>query len=264
MKNEQNNSTITVVSGKKGIDLLSEVFARIWAIWALLLFIATLVIVFFFYVPCFFLEDPKKAIWHRKVSRVWMFLYLPLIGCPLRVFGKENFKKDCNYIVVCNHNSLMDVPISTPFMPRPNKTIAKKEFTKTPIFGWIYGFGSVLVDRNSDASRRKSFEEMKRMLSIGLDMVIYPEGTRNQTNEPLKPFYGGAFRLATDTKKAILPAVLFHTKKVLPANKGFYLLPHRLEMHFLPAISSVHLSADELKETVYKIMWDYYLLNDCQ
>ncbi len=264
MKTEQNNSSIKRATGTKGMTLLGDLFARIWAIWALLLFAATLVIVFFFYVPCFFLQDPKKAIWHRKVSRVWMFLYLPLIGCPLKVIGKEKFKKDQNYIVVCNHNSLMDVPISTPFMPRPNKTIGKKEFTKTPIFGWIYGFGSVLVDRKSDASRRKSYEEMKRMLFIGLDMVIYPEGTRNQSSDPLKPFYGGAFRLSADTKKAILPAVLFHTKKVLPVHKGFYLLPHRLEMHFLDAVSSDGLSADELKEKVYKIMWDYYLLHDHQ
>jgi 1-acyl-sn-glycerol-3-phosphate acyltransferase len=248
--------------GSSLVRVLSDFFARIWAVWALLLFIATLVIVFFFYIPCFFLQDPKKAIWHRKVSRIWMFVYLPLIGCPLKVMGKDNFKKDRNYIVVCNHNSFMDVPVSTPFMPRPNKTIGKKEFTKTPIFGWIYGFGSVLVDRKSDASRRKSYDDMKRMLAIGLDMVIYPEGTRNRTNDPLKPFYGGAFRLAKDTKKEILPAVLFHTKKVLPAHKGFYILPHSLEMHFLPAISSDNISADELQETVFKIMWDYYLLHD--
>ena len=69
--------------------------------------------------------------------------------------GKENFKEATNYIVVCNHNSLMDVPVSTPFMPRANKTIAKKEFTKVPVFGWVYAFGSVLVDRKSDASRKK-------------------------------------------------------------------------------------------------------------
>ena len=254
LKNIQNKKT--------PFGILGEVFARIWALWALLLFIATLFIAIFFYAACFFLDDPAKARWHRKVSRVWMTVYLNLIGCPLTVIGKENFKEATNYIVVCNHNSLMDVPVSTPFMPRANKTIAKKEFTKVPVFGWVYAFGSVLVDRKSDASRRKSYDEMKRMLSIGLDMVIYPEGTRNRSDEPLKKFYGGAFRLATDTKKGILPAVLFHTKKVLPSNKFFYLIPHTLEMHFLPAVSSENISADELQETVFKLMWDYYLLHD--
>ncbi len=245
-------------------NIFINLFARIWAVWALILFIATLFIAIVFYAACFFLEDPAKAQWHRHVSRVWMFIYLNLIGCPLRIKGKEQFKKGTNYVVVCNHNSLMDVPVSTPFMPRPNKTIAKKSFTKVPIFGWIYTFGSVLVDRNSDASRRKSYEEMKRMLAIGLDMVIYPEGTRNRTKDPLKKFYDGAFKLAVDTGKPMLPAILFHTKKVLPAHKFFYLYPHKLEMHFLPAVSTENITSEELKEKVFAMMWEYYAANDTQ
>ena len=241
-----------------------EVFCRIWALWALLLFVATLLIAILFYSVCFILDDPAKAKWHWRVSRVWMTVYLNLIGCPLTIKGKENFIKGTNYIVVCNHNSLMDVPVSTPFMPRPNKTIAKKSFTKIPVFGWVYSFGSVLVDRNSDASRRKSYDEMKRMLGIGLDMVIYPEGTRNRTNNPLKKFYDGAFRLAVDTKKPVLPVILFHTKKVLPANKFFYLLPHKLEMHFLPAVNSTDIKSEELKDKIFTMMWDHYSENDRQ
>jgi 1-acyl-sn-glycerol-3-phosphate acyltransferase len=254
MKEQKNTSPV--------LDILLSIFARIWALWALLLFVGTLLIAIVFYSPCFFLDDPAKAKWHRQVSRVWMTVFLTLIGCPLFVSGKENFIDGTNYIVVCNHNSLMDVPVSTPFMPRANKTIAKKSFAKVPVFGWVYAFGSVLVDRNSDASRRKSIEEMKQMLRIGLDMVIYPEGTRNRTNDPLKKFYDGAFRLAVDTGKPILPVILFHTKKVLPANKFFYLLPHKLEMHFLPAVSSEGISSDALKEKIFNLMWDHYSEND--
>ena len=190
-----------------------------------------------------------------------MVIYLNLIGCPLKVKGAENLKGVTNCIIVSNHNSLMDVPVTTPFMPRANKTIAKKSFSKTPIFGWIYSFGSVLVDRNDDKSRRKSYDEMKRTLSIGLDMVIYPEGTRNRTDEPLKKFYDGAFRLAKDTRKPIVPTLVFNTKKVLPVHKFFYMLPHKLEMHFLPAVESINCTAQELNEKVFKLMWEYYKAN---
>lgn len=257
-------TTNTTSEKKAPSGILIEIFARIWALWALLLFVGTLLIAIIFYLPCFLLNDPAKARWHRHVSRVWMFVYLTLIGCPLRVKGKEYFEEGQNYIVVCNHNSLMDVPVSTPFMPRANKTIAKKSFTKIPVFGWIYSFGSVLVDRNSDASRRKSIEDMKKMLALGLDMVIYPEGTRNRTQDPLKKFYDGAFRLSTDTGKSIMPVVLFHTKKVLPAHKFFYLLPHRLEMHFLPPVSPDNTNAEALKEKIFHLMWNYYAGNDHQ
>ena len=109
---------------------LGRIWGGICALWALVLFVATLLIAILFYMPCFFLKDPAKARWHRKVSRVWMLVYLNLIGCPLTVKGNEQFKKNTNYVVVCNHNSLMDVPVSTPFMPRATKTIAKKSFTR--------------------------------------------------------------------------------------------------------------------------------------
>jgi len=245
---------------KKEIDtpFWKLIVGRVMAVWALVLFIVTMLPAIVFYLPCFLLNDPAKASWHRHVSRVWMWIYLHLIGCPLKVKGKEHFTKLTNYVIVCNHNSLMDVPVSTPFMPRPNKTIAKKSFAKIPLFGWIYTFGSVLVDRKSDESRRKSYEEMKRMLAIGLDMLIYPEGTRNRTGDPLKSFYDGAFRLAVDTRKPVLPVILLHTKKVLPAHIFFYLMPHRLEMHFLPPVSSEGKSAVELKEELFTIMWNYY------
>jgi len=243
------------------MGLFKEIFGRVWALWALLLFVSTMFIAYIFYTPCHFLKDPQKSIWHRKVSRVWMIVYLNLIGCPLKVKGKEYFNHLPNCIIVCNHNSLMDVPVTTPFMARANKTIAKKSFSVIPIFGWIYTFGSVLVDRNDDASRRKSYEDMKSVLNHGLDMVIYPEGTRNRTSQPLKKFYDGAFRLATDTKKPVVPAVIFNTRKVLPANKFFYMIPHKLEMHFLPPVESINISSKELKEKIFKLMWNYYEAN---
>ena len=244
------------------MNIFKEIFARIWALWALLFFVVTMLVAYVFYIPCHFLKEPQKAKWHRHVSRVWMFIYLHLIGCPLAVKGKQHYKNFGACVIVCNHNSLMDVPVTTPFMARATKTIAKKSFAYFPIFGWIYSFGSVLVDRKSDASRRKSYEDMKWVLSIGLDMVIYPEGTRNRTDKPLTTFHDGAFRLAVDTKKPVVPCLIFNTKKVLPVNKFFYMLPHKIEMHFLQPVQSTDISSKELKEKVFAIMWDYYSNNN--
>jgi 1-acyl-sn-glycerol-3-phosphate acyltransferase len=144
-------------------------------------------------------------------------------------------------------------------VPGANKTIGKKSFTKAPIFGWVYIRGTVLVDRKSEASRRKSFEDMKKVLAQGLHMVIYPEGTRNRTADPLKSFHDGAFKLAIAAQKEIIPTLIFHTRTVLPPEKAFYMQPHRLEMHFLPPVSSENISSKELREKVFKIMWDYFL-----
>lgn len=209
----------------------------------------------------YLLPDPKGQDLFIKISRLWMNVWLRLVGCPLTIKGKENFAKDTAYIVTCNHNSMMDIPLSCPFIPGPNKTIAKSSFTKVPLFGWFYRKGAVLVDRKSEVSRRQSFEAMKKVLSIGMHMSIYPEGTRNRTTEPMKKFYDGAFKLAVATNTAIIPAIIFNTNKALPVNKSFYFIPHKLAMHFLPPVPVDGQTAEELKDKVFELMKDYYVAN---
>ncbi|MFT4203571.1 MAG: lysophospholipid acyltransferase family protein [Chitinophagaceae bacterium] len=244
------------------MKILKEIFGRVWALWGLLLFIATMLPAFVFYLPCAVMSEPKRTVWFRHVSRLWMFVYLHLIGCPIRIRGKAVFQTNENYIVVCNHSSLIDVPVTTPFLPHPNKTIAKSSFARVPLFGWIYGWGSILVNRKDPKSRANSYVQMIQVLNEWhLDMVLYPEGTRNKSEKPLGKFQDGAFKLATQTNKKIIPAILFNSKKVLPAAKPFFLNPSVLELHVLPPHSPEGKTAQELRETIYREMWQYIVEN---
>jgi 1-acyl-sn-glycerol-3-phosphate acyltransferase len=241
--------------------IFKEIFGRIWAVWGMASFIATFLIIFIPSMLTYTIPGKKGQAIFITISRIWMRVWLFLVACPLRVKGREHFRKGETYIVTCNHNSLMDVPLSCPFIPGANRTIAKKSFTKVPLFGWFYAKGSVLVDRNSEESRRRSFNEMKQTLREGMHMSIYPEGTRNRTNDPLKSFHDGAFKLSVETGKAIIPAVIFNTRKVLPVHKSVYFMPHRLAIHFLPPVSSPGKTTKELKQEVYDVMWNYYQAN---
>lgn len=245
------------------MKLVREIFGRIWALYAALVFIGTMLL---FLIPftlfIYFRKDPEKTKMFVRWSRYWINSFLYLTLSPLKIKGKEHFRAGENYIVLCNHNSFMDVPITTPAIPGANKTIAKVSLSRIPLFGMLYKTGSVLVDRTSDASRKESYNKMKEVLHKGMHMCVYPEGTRNRTAQPLKSFHNGAFRLALDTGKSCIPALIFNTKKVLPANKFFYAMPHRLEIHFLSPIPSLPgESADQLRERIHKIMGDYYLLH---
>ena len=184
-----------------------------------------------------------------------MDIFLALVGCPLSVTGKQYFRKGQTYIVVCNHNALIDVPVSSPGIPGGNKTIAKSEMAKIPLFGLIYKSGAILVDRKSDKSRRDSFTKMREVLDMGLHMCIYPEGTRNTSEEVIKPFHEGAFRLASVTGKAIIPMIIFNSRRANPPDKSFYLMPVKLKMHFLPEVPvAVGEPVAELKLKVFEIM----------
>lgn len=236
-----------------------DIFARVWACWGLISFIATFLLIFFPSMIAYLIPDPAGQRYFIFISRIWMRIWLPMIGCPVSIKGRENFVKGHQYIVLFNHNAFLDVPLSAPFIPGANKTIAKSSFAKIPLFGLFYSKGSILVNRKDEKSRQKSFEAMKQVLGNDMHMCIYPEGTRNRTGQPLKEFYSGAFKLAVATKKEIMPCIITGTRKAMPINRSFYLLPIRLKMHFLEPISSENISVEELKQKTFDVMWANYV-----
>lgn len=241
------------------MQLLKNILGRLFALWAMLSFIISMLL---FLIPITligFWPEPKRSRLTHIFFVAWMKMFFILSGVRRRYIGRQNFKQGENYVVVCNHNSFMDVPLTSPGIPGPNKTIAKVEMSRIPLFGIMYKRGSVLVDRKSEQSRKESYNRMKEVLKRELHMCIYPEGTRNKTPEPLQRFHDGAFRLAVDTKKAVLPALIFYTNKVLPRHKTFYFWPRTIEMHFLPAVTSHNKTAEELKGEVFGLMKDYYV-----
>lgn len=236
------------------MNIAKEILARIFALWAMLVFIVSMLIALIPIWAMGLVKEPKRTIYVFRIFRAWMDSFFFLTGVRRIITGKENFKKGENYIVVCNHSSFMDIPLSSPGIPGANKTIAKIEMAKIPLFGIAYKRGSVLVDRKSEESRRNSFSKMKEVLDMGMHMCIYPEGTRNKTREPLQKFHDGAFKLAAGTRKKIIPAIIRHTKKVLPRNKMFYFWPHHVEMQFLPAVEVEGKTVAVLKEEVFELM----------
>lgn len=231
---------------------------RIFALWAILAFAFTLLI---FLLPIglsVLWPEPKRSKIAFFFWSVWLSIFLPLAGIRRVVKGKQHFRKGENYVVVCNHNSLMDPPISAPSIPGAHKTIAKVEMANIPLFGIIYRRGAVLVDRKSEESRRASYGKMKEVLQMGLHMCIYPEGTRNKTREPLQRFHDGAFRLAVDMHKPVIPSLIFNSAKAMPRKK-FFFWPTKVEMHFLPAIPVAGKTVQQVKQEAFEVMRDYYV-----
>ena len=244
------------------MNIIKEILAGIFAFWALVVFIMTMLPVALVMWIIGLIKEPKRTEIFRRISKGWMTIFFALTGCRLKIKGKENFKRRENYIVICNHNSFMDVPLTTPFIPKANKTIAKIEMARIPLFGLIYKRGSILVDRKNKTSRSDSYKKMKEVLDMGMHMCIYPEGTRNKTEQPLKEFHDGAFKLAIDTQKSLLPAIMFNTKKVLPPGKVFYFWPSKMELHFLPPVEiKPSDTVEDLKLTLFKLMSIYYTGN---
>ena len=246
------------------MKFLKTLAGHLYFSYALLVFAALMFVVIIPVLLVAALPKPKDSQALHGIFRVWMGVYMPLVFCPVFRRGKSNFKKGENYIVVCNHNSFADVPVSSPWIPGANKTLAKVEMSRIPIFGIIYRAGAVLVDRRSDQSRRESFAAMQQALNTGLHLCLYPEGTRNKSGKPLQPFFDGAFKTAIKAQKDIIPALIFNTGRIMPHYRKFWARPLPVRIHFLPAVSVQGLALTDtaaLKQKVHEIMERYYVEN---
>jgi 1-acyl-sn-glycerol-3-phosphate acyltransferase len=237
--------------------MIKNILARILAIWSALAFIGSMLLVLLPIWAAGIFGEPTSTAWMIRLSRFWMSIYFPLSFIKVSITGKENFQPNENYIIVCNHNTFMDVPLSSPGIPGPNKTIAKVEMSRIPLFGIIYKRGSILINRKDENSRKESYQKMKDVLDAGMHMCIYPEGTRNKTDQPMKAFHDGAFKLSMETGKKIIPAIIKGTKEMLPNNKTLYFWPGKISMEFLSPIDPKDFGdVTELKEYVFKKMME--------
>jgi len=244
------------------MNIFKRIAGHLYFFAGMILFVATMLVVILPAGIALFFSEPRRARIIHPTYKIWMSIFLPLVGCPVRRKGKHHFKKGENYVVVVNHNSLVDIPVSTPWIPGPNKTLAKVEMARIPLFGIIYRAGSILVDRKADASRKESFTRMQETLKLGIHLCLYPEGTRNKSTAPLQPFYDGAFIAAIRAQKPIVPAVIFGTKEILPNKPKLWARPKTIRYHFLEPIPTKGLSMSdrhELKEKVFRIMESYII-----
>lgn len=247
------------------MKLIKKVLGHVYFFYGILMFIITMLIVLIPVWSTTLFAEPKRAKILHPIFKTWMSFFLPLVFCPVIRKGKKNFKKGQNYVVVANHNSLVDIPVSSPWIPSANKTLAKSEMARIPLFGVIYKAGSILVTRKNEGSRRESFVKMQQMLDLGLHLCLYPEGTRNKGKEPLQPFFDGAFIAAIKAQKPIIPALIFNTKKIYPSIESkIWARPMPIHIHFLPQVDTKGLTVSDtaaLKEKIFKTMEAYYVAN---
>ncbi|AIZ33562.1 lysophospholipid acyltransferase family protein [Pseudomonas parafulva] len=108
-------------------------------------------------------------------------------------------------VIVANHQSNYDLFILGQVVPRRTVAIGKKTLGWIPLFGQLFWLGgNVLVDRKNAYQARKALQTTTRILRDGTSIWIFPEGTRNPS-EQLLAFKKGAFHMALEAGVPIVP-----------------------------------------------------------
>jgi 1-acyl-sn-glycerol-3-phosphate acyltransferase len=157
-------------------------------------------------------------------------------GIRVRLIGIENVPVGEPCIFLSNHVSNLDPPILLPVLPGMNSVFLKSSLMKIPLLGTAMRMGKfVPVSRgHSREEAEKSVTAAADALRSGLNIFIFPEGTRSQDGK-LLPFKKGAFFLAAETGAPMVPIIIRGTAQMM--RKGsLKVYPGEAVVEFLPAI----------------------------
>jgi fatty-acyl-CoA synthase len=164
------------------------------------------------------MKDRKKA--GRFTSSALKILFA-LIGCRVRVSGKEFMDTPGAKIYASNHTSYFDVLPLMLGLGVNYRFVAKMEVGHMPFIGtFLDRMGHLKFDRTDPESRLRQAEEMEELLRKGESVFVFPEGTFTE-EDGVRPFQLGAFKAAAATGAPIIPVSLAGTRKFL--RDGTYL-----------------------------------------
>lgn len=193
---------------------------------------------------------------YRLCSR-WSDAWFFLIGIRHRNMYEYPHDGTKQYIFVANHISYLDAPVIVKTIRQRVRALGKAEVSKVPLFGFIYRNAVVTVNRSSAAHRANSVRILKSVIRKGISIFIFPEGTFNETNKPLKELYDGAFRIAIETQTPIKPILFLDTWHRMHYRSAFSLNPGRSRSVFLKEVPVEGLTGKDvgmLKQKVQQLM----------
>lgn len=190
----------------------------------------------------------KPAAFYTKTVHLVLGKMIPV---KIKIEGLENFDQNRSYVLVANHRSNLDSVALYNIPHAEYRWAIKKEILKIPILGFFAKrMGNIAIDRKNPQKARFAIEKAVKSISGGINIVFFPEGTRNK-EAGLLPFKKGAFHFAIDTSLPILPVTIFNSDKILPK----YSLNFKYGTIFLkihPPIETTGLSKERISDLVEK------------
>jgi 1-acyl-sn-glycerol-3-phosphate acyltransferase len=188
-------------------------------------FIVAIIFVFFFLlfsIPIQFVEwliglkDPKKKATSSLAIVNWAFgVVIGIAGTKVTVIGEENVPKDEAVLYVGNHRSYFDIILTYVRMPYLCGFVAKEEMLRYPVLRtWMKYLYCSFLNRNNLKQGMQLILKNIEYLKEGISVFVFPEGTRNKTDEVLLPFHDGSLKMAEKSGAPIIPVTMNNTAAI--------------------------------------------------
>lgn len=157
----------------------------------------------------------------RMGARLWAPGLIHGSGSRFDVEGAEAIDWSRPYLVVSNHQSMIDICALFRAVPVPLRFVLKKEMTRVPfVSAYARATGMLFIDRDNPRSAPLMLREAAKLLAAGHSVCIFPEGTRSRDGT-LDEFKAGPFQAAVMAGADVLPVALEGAGDVLPPTPWF-------------------------------------------
>jgi len=175
-------------------------------------------------------KKKKFAVFHRALQLFFHNLMYRTPGVRMEVIGRQSSNYNPPVILIANHTSILDTPTVGLLHPKQIFMMNDRQF-RSPFFGRAMRMvGAPPASENQP----ESLEKIRKKVSQGYSVIIFPEGTRSMTTT-IQRFHKGAFYLAEQLKLDILPLLVHGNVHALPKNDNM-LKPGPITLKFLPRI----------------------------
>ncbi len=150
------------------------------------------------------------------IARRWLGWIFRSCGLRLEIEGLEHVRRAQPVVIMSNHQSVLDIGALVLSLPISWRFVAKRELLRIPFFGWALALsGQIMIDRSDRARSVASLKRAARRIRSGVNVIIFPEGTRS-TSGALRPFKSGGFHLAIEAGAPIVPATVSGSFELIP------------------------------------------------
>lgn len=210
---------------KDGMKLIIDIVKTVWVVSCWLL--GTSIIWFPIFITGFLSKTGRVSF---KLCQAWVWVAKFVTFAKVEKVSKVPLDKSKSYVIVSNHQSLLDIPVLMLHMGVPFRWVLKKELGYVPMFGWaLWGARHILVDRSKPKLALKNMNKAIKKLSPGVSIAIFPEGTRSESGE-LGDFKIGGFLTALSAGLPILPVTINGSHKRMPSKKSLSFNPGKIQL----------------------------------
>ncbi len=165
----------------------------------------------------------------------------------VEVRGAEKVDFDQAYVLVANHQSMIDICALFMAVPVPLRFLLKAELGWVPFLGWYTrAMGMVLIQRRDPPRARHQIQYAASLLEQGHSLCAFPEGTRSKDGV-IGEFRTGVFRAAIDAGQPVVPVAIRGSGQVMPPG-SFSIRPGRIEVLIGEPISTRGMTSVQRRE----------------